>query len=255
MISLRNILFFIGVLNLNISFCQFTYGFGLENSFLKVNGEYHPWVSVYNENETVDLYRLRNQIGVSSQGFSLRNFGGQFLNTKDFSFGYSLELGYHFFKSQSQFVYIGSSTSDRDSIVNLYDDFKFHTRYHNVYVRNFLDAHWNLSETIKWSNSIGVGLHALVKYHAVNYGYDGSVFNTNHPIIKLIYQTQITEQYEDFSISYFANIDLYSFAIFTKNYNYSIPDFRIGYNKIHFNSIGLRFIPHFNKSDDQRIIY
>ena len=104
-------------------------------------------------------------------------------------------MGYQYFTSKGKFLYLESSTHDADSIVNFFDGFTFESNHHMVRFDHYLDMHWNASPTVKITNSIGVGLTALVRGASPNLEIDGTMINTNHPILKFKYQPQITEKY------------------------------------------------------------
>ena len=230
------------------SFGQFSNGIGYDLSFLNTEQEYDYNVYVLNENETIDLYAVNSRLGAISHGIMLRSFGGQFTNPKKVSLGYSLEIGYNFFSSKSKLLYRESSTNFRDSIVNAFDGLAFRTDYHAIRFDHFFDVHWNVSETVKITNSIGVGLKAIVsgKAQGIDFGgtRKGTIISTNHPLLRLQYQPQITERYKRFSLTYFAAVELFALPLFTKPSVHEVPDQRIPFSAIRFNSIGIRFIPH-----------
>lgn len=236
--------FFILLLQMgSFSYGQFVVGAGYELGFIQTENEYNFNVLVYNDNETFDFYSVQSELGAVSHGVMGRSFGGQFLNPKKVTFGYSLELGYQYFTSNSKFLYRESSTSYADSIVNFFDGFTYKSNYHMVRFDHYLDVHWNPSSTIKITNSLGVGLTALVRGASPALDFDGTMVNTNHPIIKFKYQPQITEQYKGFSLTFFASVDLFAFELFTKQTQYETPDYRIPLPKLRFNTIGIRFVP------------
>jgi hypothetical protein len=227
----------------SISFGQFLVGAGYELGFIQTEEVYNLNVLVYNDNETYDFYSVQSQLGAVSHGVMGRSFGGQFLNPKKLTLGYSLELGYQYFTSKGKFFYRESSTTYADSIVNFFDGFTYQSNYHMVRFDHYLDLHWNPSSTIKISNSIGAGLTALVRGASPALEIDGTMINTNHPIIKFKYQPQITEQYKGFAMTFFASIDLFAFELFTNQTEHETPDYRIPLNKLRFNTIGIRFVP------------
>ncbi len=239
-------LFFSIVLQVN---GQFSIGIGTDVAFLRTEEVYNYNLLVYNENETAQMYRVRNELNPVSNGIVLRSFGGQFLNKKKLTIGYSLEIGYHYFSSKSNLAYLGSSTLDKDSIVYDFDNFSFRTNYHALRFNHFLDVHWNPTDDVKITNSLGVGLGAIVRGNAPYVDFDGTMINTNHPIMKFSYQPQVTEKYKRFSMTYFATIDLFSMSLFTKEKPYDTPDYRIAYSKLRFNAMGLRFIPHLKEKE------
>lgn len=241
-----NIKFAFLVLSLHFastSFAQFVPGIGYEMGFIQTEEEYNFNVLVYNENETYDFYSVQSQLGAVSHGVMGRSFGGQFLNPKKVTFGYSLELGYQYFTSKGKFLYRESSTRDTDSIVNFFDEFTFNSNYHMVRFDHYFDVHWNASPTVKITNSLGVGLSALVRGASPDLEIDGTMINTNHPIVKFKYQPQITEKYKGFSMTFFASIDLFAIELFNKQGPYQTPDYRIPLTKLRFNTIGIRFVP------------
>ncbi len=235
------------------SYGQFTTGAGYELSFLKTKEVYVYGLQVFNKNETSDLYRVQNEIGVASHGFCIRSFGNQFTNPKKVTLGYSLGLGYRTFSSRSKLNYRASSTTYQDSIVNDYDGFEFKIRYHMIRFDHFFDIHWNPNSTIKITNSIGVGLSAIVKASSPDLGFDGTVINTNHPILRLLYQPQVTEKYERFSMTYFASVELVAFSLFNKPGIYDMPDLRIPLSKLRFNTIGIRISPHVKEKKKEEL--
>lgn len=230
-------------------FAQFSTSIGVEGSLLNTKEDYVYGVSVFNENETMDFYVVNSDLGVTTQGLVLRSFGGQFMKNSGVTCGYSLGIGYRHFSSASEFTYVGSSTDDKDSIVNEYDNFQHKTQYHIIRFTNFFDVHWNYSETLKITNSIGIGFNAIVQAKSANLEFDGSIVNANHPILKLIYQPQITKAYKRFSMTYFASIGLFAVPLFTKPNPFDIPDERIPFEKLRINTIGIGFIPYFKKEE------
>jgi len=233
------------------SHSQLVAGGGYELGFIQTEEVYNFNVLVYNDNETFDFYSVQSELGAVSHGIMGRSFGGQFLNPKKFTLGYSLELGYQYFTSKGKFLYLESSTHDADSIVNFFDGFTFESNHHMVRFDHYLDMHWNASPTVKITNSIGVGLTALVRGASPNLEIDGTMINTNHPILKFKYQPQITEKYNKFSMTFFASIDLFAIELFNKPGPNESPDYRIPLTKLRFNTIGIRFIPDPKKSKER----
>lgn len=233
---------------------QFTTGMGVDIAFLNTNEAYNYNLLVYNENETTDLYRVDNTLGSTAKGLMVRSFGGQFENPKKFAFGYSLEIGYQHFASRSRLIYRESSTTNADSIVNALDGSAYKLNYHVIRFNHFLDFHWNPSEKIKITNSIGVGLGAIVNVSSNSLGFDGSVVNTNHPVFRLHYQPQITEKYEGFALTYFGSIDIFGKQLFTKAQPYEAPDARIPFSAIRFNAIGIRLVPYFERKKEEILL-
>ncbi len=225
------------------SWGQFVVGAGYELGFIQTEEEYNFNVLVYNDNETYDFYSIQSELGAVSHGIMGRSFGGQFLNPRKVTLGYSLELGYQYFTSKGKFFYRESSTRDADSIVNFFDGFTFESNYHMVRFDHYIDVHWNPSPTIKITNSIGAGLTALVRGASPALDIDGTMINTNHPIVKFKYQPQITEKYKGFSMTFFASVDLFAFELFNNQAPHQTPDYRIPLNKLRFNTIGIRFVP------------
>lgn len=242
----------IGVFFSLLSYGQFTAGIGYDFLFLNPRVEDFTYdLIVVNENETRDLYTVRNDFGALSHGIGLRSFGGQFLNPKKFVPGYSLEIGYRYFSSSSDVLYRESSTTDPDSIVNLMGGLKFRTNYHLINFYHFFDFHVNLSEKIKLTNSFGLGIEAIVKASSPSAGYRAEIVSTNHPILKLNYRPQLIEKYERLSIVYFASIDLFAFSLFKNSDPYENTDFRIPFDQLRFNGIGVRFLPHFKEKEPE----
>ncbi len=236
---------------------QFVAGLEYSLAILGSNQERFQYqIVVANENETTDFYEVYNDLGAVSNGIGLRSLGGRFLANKKWIVGYSLGIGYNYFSSSAELRYNNSSTNNRDSIVNAFNGFEFSTQYHSINFSHFIDVHFNPSEKIKITNSVGIGLNALVKTRSKAVEFDGSIINTNHPLLKIQYQPQLTEKYNGFSMTYFASIDLFSIGLFTKPSEFEIPDKRIPFSNLKFNSIGIRFIPDSKlKEEDYRNDY
>lgn len=217
---------FLFIVFFNSLTAQNTVGVGYELSFLNTAQlKYNYNLAVFNENETVDYYHVINQVGILAHGFTIRSYGKQFHAQKKMTVGYSLELGYRFFQSKSK----SSLTYMRNPI-----------NYNVVYFNHYLDWHWNLSESIKFTNSFGVGIAAITKGISKSLGHKAAVINNDHPIIKFVYQPQITERYEHFSVTYFCGIDVVSFSFLKNKYMHDYG--KIPFKKLRFNTIGLRFV-------------
>lgn len=228
----------------NQIFGQNSFGLAYELSFLSANSASYDYNAVVlNDNETIDSYNVRNQLGALSHGFSVRSYGRQFHSSKKTAFGYSLDIGYSFFRGSSDFLYLQSSTLNRDSIINDFDRFKLNSVYHSVRFNHYLDFHWNPSADTKITNSIGVGISAIVKGSHRSLGFDASMVNNNHPILKFVYQPQLTEKYDKLSVTYFASIDLFAMSLFRSEQAYPKADHRVPYSNIRFNSLGVRIVP------------
>lgn len=241
--KILNCIFLIFVLGSGELSAQFSNGLSVETSYLKPIDQQYYWLAIYNENETYDYYRIQNDLGVGAIGLGLRSFGAQFLSDDDIQLGYSLGLGYTYFRSNGHFVYRGSSTNYRDSIINAFDDYHYPTNYHLIRLVNFFDIHWNISASIKLTNSFGFGIHALIKANSVGLDFDGAMINSNYPTFKWTYEPQLTESYERFSISYFASIDLFSSALFVGSNPPEPYETRYQLNQVVFNTFGIRIIP------------
>ena len=197
---------------------------------------------VYNiENQTVDHYIIHNTIGPLVGEVCMRGFGRNFLSSKPFLPGYSLEFGFQQFRGDGKFVYLESSTSDPDSIINEYDNFHYKTDYTTVFIRHYLDFNWNLSKDLKWTNSIGAGFRAMIRASARDIP-NASIFDIDRPVVVTFnFDTQFTEKYKYFDVGYFMSFDLLALSMFKDELAY---DPRIKLKSTKFYGFGLRVIPH-----------
>lgn len=216
---------------------------GYKISFVNAQSQtYNYVISTQNENRTIDTYLVRSSLNPVAQGINIRSFGGQFLSNRKISFGYSLGLNYNVFSSKSNLIFIGSSTSNLDSLVNAYNDFDFKTIYHTIGIVNYFDLNWNMTNRLKLTNSVGFGVEAVVSASSARTNFNSSIINTNHPVFRLNYQLQITEKYKRVQLGYFLNVNLAGFNMFV-NKNLIIPDPRMSFANIRLNGIGIRIIP------------
>lgn len=226
------------------NYAQFSFGASYELSAIQTQSEFLNYLQVYNENETWDLYRLNQNLGTLAQGIGVRSFGQRFSNNNRWQIGYSMELGYRFFRSSGNLIYQGSSTNNSDSILNYFNNLNYKVRYHVVRFTHYFDAHFNVSEKVKISNSIGVGLNAMVKINTRGVSFDGAMVSPNYPALTLNYQPQITEKYERFYLSVYLNLNLFRYALFTKPTSaYQQPDTRTWLSEVRMHSLGIRIIP------------
>ncbi len=197
---------------------------------------------VYNLNETIDYYVIHNKIGPLVGEACLRGFGRNFMSDKAFTPGYSLEFGFQQYRSDGKFVYLHSSTENPDSIVNDYDGFHYKTDFTNLFVRHYFDLNWNLSDDLKWTNSLGFGVRAMIRAGAMDL-YDASIIDNDRPIVFLFnYDTQLTEKYTHFDVGYFLSFDLMALSMFKDDLTSYDP--RIKMKNVRFYGFGLRFVPH-----------
>ena len=198
--------------------------------------------SVYNvSNETYDYYYIHNTLGPLVGDVNLRGFGRNFLSDARFRPGYSLEIGLKQFRSEGIFVYNSSSTNDPDSILNRYDNFHFRTDYSMAYFKHYFDFNWNLNDKIKWTNSLGLGIMAMIRAKARDIN-DASIIDNDRPVVlNFAYQCQFTEKYELFDVGYYIAIDLFALSMFKED---EVFDPRIKLKDIRFGGFGFRLIPH-----------
>lgn len=237
-----------------LSFGQVVPSVGLKMYYLNSGDNYYNFdVSWYNNsNETYDYYAAHTNLGPMAGGIELRSFGRQFLDSSKVTLGYSLGIGINQFRSETYFVYSGSSTADPDSIVNGQSDFRFKTDFSTVYFCNYLDIHWNLSHKVKWTNSIGVGLMAMLRAKARDFPYHEAVMidNDRPVILSFAYETMITERYRKMDIGYFVSFTPFGIPLFDEDAdNPNGFDDRDKLSKVRFNSIGIRIIPHPKKKE------
>jgi len=243
-------LFFLLLLLLpSVSFSQVLPSLGVKFYHLKSGDNYYNYnVAWYNDiNETYDYYAAHSSLGPLAGGINLRSYGRQFLDSSRFSVGYSLGIGINQFRSETYFVYAGSSTADPDSIINAHGDFRFKTDFSTVYFYNYLDVHWNLSDKVKWTNSLGVGLKAMLRAKARDFPYHEAVMidNDRPVILTFAYETMITERYRKVDVGYFISFTPFGLPLFDEDAdNPNGFDDRHKLSKIRFNSIGIRVIPH-----------
>jgi hypothetical protein len=197
---------------------------------------------VYNaENQTFDYYVIHNEVGPLVGEVCMRGFGRNFLSTKPFLPGYSLEFGFQQFRGDGKFVYLESSTPDPDSIINEYDNFHYKTDYTTVFIRHYLDFNWNLNSDLKWTNSIGVGFRALIRASARDIP-NASIFDIDRPVVITVnFETQLTEKYKYFDVGYFISFDMLALNMFKDEPAF---DPRIKLKNTKFYGFGLRVIPH-----------
>ena len=93
------------------NYAQFSFGASYELSAIQTQSEFLNYLQVYNENETWDLYRLNQNLGTLAQGIGVRSFGQRFSNNTRWQIGYSMELGYRFFRSFTIEVIIMATTN------------------------------------------------------------------------------------------------------------------------------------------------
>lgn len=232
------------LLSAHVVNAQFFFGAGYDLAAIHTNDTYESYLRVYNENETWDLYKMNQELGVLSQGVSIRNYGQKFESDQTWAAGYSIEMGYRYFRSKGQMMYQGSSTDHSDSIVNVLGGYRYKTRYHIVRFTHYFDVHYNPSEKVKISQAIGVGLNALVKVKTPGVDFDGAIISPNYPTLTFNYQPQITEKYERFYVSCFVHLNLFRIPLFTKPSSpFQQPDSRTWLSEIRMQSIGVRIIP------------
>ena len=230
-------------------FSQVVPSLGAKFYHIKAGNNYYTYnVAWYNNiNETYDYYTAHSSLSPLGAGAELRGFGRQFMDSSKVNIGYSLGIGINQFRSSTYFVYFGSSTADPDSIINDHGDFEFNTYFSNLYFYNYLDIHWNLSDKVKWSNSIGVGLLAMVRAKARDFPeHDAVMIDNDRPVIlSFAYETMITERYKRFDVGYFISFTPFGIPLFDEDAdNYLGADNRHKLSDVKFNSIGIRFLPH-----------
>ncbi|MBN4072625.1 hypothetical protein JYT74_01165 [Crocinitomix catalasitica] len=205
-------------------------------------------VAWYNRsNETYDFYTAHSHLAPLGAGFGLRSFGRQFLDSSRFNIAYSLEIGITQFRSRTNFIYAGSSTTDPDSILNAHGGFEFSTDFSMVYFMNYLDFHLNITPKIKWTNSIGVGMMAMFRSKARDFPYQEAVMidNDRPVILSFSFESQITEKYDNFDVGYFISFTPYGIPLFDEDVdNANGFDDRHKLSKVKFNCLGIRFMPH-----------
>lgn len=232
------------IFTMNTGFSQFKIGYGYELSFL--NAPKNEPFSLYapNENETIDRYQTQPKLNPLAHGLVFRHTGGQFMHPNKWHLGYSMEVGLHRFSSEGKLVYMESSTNNPDSIVNAYDGVRFKTFYNTVNLTQFFDVHWNPSQGIKITNSLGVGLSAIVLHKTPNQPFSGSIVDSNFPLLRLNYQIQLTEKHERISTTYFMSVDLLRLRLFQLNTFYTHGS-ELRFDQVRFGTIGIRFSPHY----------
>ena len=235
---------FYGIFVINIGFSQFKIGYGYELSFL--NAPKNEPFSLYapNENETIDRYQTQPKLNPLAHGLVFRHTGGHFMHPNKWHLGYSMEVGFQRFTSEGKLVYLESSTTNPDSIVNAFDGLKFKTSYNAVNLIQFFDVHWNPNKSFKITNSVGVGLSAIVLTNTRKQTFSGSVVDVDFPLLKLQYQLQLTEKKEHFSTTYFMAVDLLKLRLFqltqTSTHGSELP-----FNRLRFATIGIRISPNY----------
>ena len=226
-------------------YCQFNPGVEGNAHFMNDLKLSSYTVSDYNENETFTDYKVKTELNPISMSFGIRNFGTQFQSLKKNCIGYSLGIGYHQFSTTGQLSFLRSSTSNRDSIVTRLHIGYFKSIYRSIFMSHFFDVHWNPSDRIKITNSIGLNITVMVQTKSLNTNITQRALVGNLPLFKLIYQPQITESYARCSISYFAQFTLFATDLLKKSAsNQFVKPFGTPFSSLRFNSIGLRCMPH-----------
>jgi len=237
-----------------LSYGQFTPTFGYKASAISGKTTYQrSYGGTRNPNQTYDYYIIHNQLNPIAHTLSLRSFGGKYLEDKKFNVGYSLDIGLQQFSSSSILVYDYSSTTNRDSIVNDYHGFRFNSNYTVIYFNHFIDFNLKLSDHIKFTQSLGVGLSAPIRARSKNVvGAYETMIDTDFPLaFNLIYEPQIIEKYQKFDVGYFFSISLFSASIFSNKDDDAFYDTsRIKLSELNFNGIGIRFIPHMKLKEE-----
>lgn len=230
-------------------FGQFSPGLELDCGFLTEQKLNKTSVSDYNKNETRTYYSVYNELNPTWVGVSIRNFGSQFTSKNKNSIGYSLGIGYRQFSTISRLAFAGSSTTYRDSIVSRLHGAKFRTKYQMLTMDHYFDFHWNATETLKITNSIGFNLSTIIRITSPKTNINQSAINGELPLFKLFYQLQVTEKYQRCSVSYFALFDLYSLELFKSTINeFHAKSDNTRFSSLHFNAIGLRIMPHLKRA-------
>ncbi len=220
---------------------------GLEGNFHFVNELKLSTYNVrdYNENETFTDYKVKTELHPISMSLGIRNFGTQFQSQNKRCIGYSLGIGYHQFSTTSTLTFVNSSTSNRDSIVARLHNGQFKSIYRSIFMSHFFDVHWNSSDRIKITNSIGLNITVMAQTKSLNSNISQRALVANLPIFKLVYQPQITEIYARCSISYFAQFTLFATDLLKKSpSNQYVKPIGTPFSSLRLNSIGLRFMPH-----------
>lgn len=227
-------------------FAQFSPGISYELSFPTANTDFSYTVMAFNENETFTFYEISTNLNPTASGVSIRNFGRRFDSKQKWILGYSLEIGYRKFSTNNRMAFSSSSTQNNDSIVRNYNGFQFKTDYNALYTSHYLDVHFNPTDKIKITNSFGLSLAAIISSDSRKTNVPGKGVESNYPILKVIYQPQITEDYERVSISYYANFDCFSWDLFRSSTKGFLSETNgIPLSKIRFNGVGVRIVPHF----------
>jgi hypothetical protein len=237
-----------------LSYSQFTPTLGYKASAISGKTLYQrSHGATRNTNQTYDYYIIHNRLNPIAHTLSLRSFGGKYIEDKKFNVGYSIDIGLQQFRSSSILVYDYSSTTDRDSIVNAYDGFRFNTNYTVVYFNHFIDFNLKLSDNIRFTQSIGVGLSAPIRARSKNVeGTSETMIDTDFPLtFNVVYEPQIIEKYEKFDVSYFFSVSLISGSVFGNKEDDAFYDqSRIKLSELNFNGIGIRFIPHMKLKEE-----
>jgi len=228
------------------AYAQFSPGISCELSFPIANNDFSYAVAALNANESITYYEISTNLNPTASGFSIRNFGRRFDSKQKWILGYSLEIGYRKFSTNNRMAFSSSSTQNNDSIVRNYNGFQFKTDYNALFTSHYLDVHFNPTDKIKITNSFGLSLAAIVRSDSRKTNVPGKGVESNYPILKVIYQPQITEDYERVSISYYANFDCFSWDLFQSGAKGFTSELNgIPLSKIRFNGIGVRIVPHF----------
>ncbi len=239
------ILFFVLYISIP-SFSQFTPSLAYKASIIDVESHYYKSsIIVSNPNDTYDYYIVHNDLNPVLHTLSLRSFGKKYLVDKTFNFGYSLAIGLQHFTSSSKLLYDYSSTTYRDSIINAFNGYTYRTNYSMVFSTHFFDFNWNISERIRFSQSIGVGFVALMRAKSRNVA-NSSIVDNDYPImLSISYEPQILEKYEKFDVSYFLSFNLFNLGLYNwKDDDQAYWDTRMKISDMRFNGIGIRFFPH-----------
>ncbi len=230
-----------------IAFCQFRPGISYDMYFPTTKSDFSYTVAAFNANETFSFYEVSTRLNPVVAGFSIRNSGSRFESKQKWILGYSLEIAYRQFSTKNRMAFSSSSTQNNDSIIRNYHGFVFNTSYKSLLTSHFLDVHFNPTAKIKITNSFGLSLSAILKTESRNTNVPGKGVESNYPVLKLIYQPQITEQYEGISVSYFATIDCFSWELFRTKVNGLLSEQNgILMSTIRFNGIGVRIMPQLN---------
>jgi len=225
---------------------QFTPSIAYKAFAIKKDSYYYKSeVIVRNSNSTYDYYIVHNRLNLLSHGLSLRSFGKKYVDKKKFTIGYSLAIGLQHFTSSSNLLYNYSSTTYRDSIINIYNGYKFRTNYSLLFFNHFLDFNYRFNDKLCFMNSVGVGISALMRAKSKNVA-NSSIIDIDYPVVlNFSYEPQIIEKYKKFDVAYFFSINLFSLSLYNwKDDDEYYNDNRFKLSDLRFNGIGIRFLPH-----------